>query len=89
MEGLVIGFFSGGLKIMYSIRNGTFKWTVAVTDLAGAMIVGYATWEWIEIEKEWQKVLTTVVMSINTFFIVGLLMNPQLVKIYFTKYFKK
>ena len=85
-KGLLIGFFTGLLKIMYSIRNGDFNWKLALTDLFGAVIVGYSTWalllEYTE-SINWQNYIITVVMALNAFILVGFLMNPKLLKNYF------
>lgn len=89
-KGLIIGLFTGLLKIMYAIRNENFKWKLALTDLLGAMIVGYSVWalsaEYMQ-NTSWQIYLLVIVMSLNSFIVLGFLMNPDLLKTYFKVFF--
>jgi len=89
-KGLFVGFLSGCVAVLHSVRNGQFKWHIAVPDLISATIVGHATWALtssIGSIEEWEMLVLTIIMSINSFIVVGFLLNGELLKKYVSKTF--
>lgn len=82
-KGTLIGFFAGIVKIMQSIRLGTFKWLIAMTDLVAGALVGYTTWELamgVETLSSWQQYVLTIFASLNAFIIIGIITDKEFVK---------
>ncbi len=81
-KGTAIGLFSGLLKLMQDIRNGVFKWYIALTDIVASTVVGYSVYEWAgESQRldKWQVIILTIMLSLNAFVVVKILTNPKVV----------
>lgn len=90
-KGFLIGFISSLLKIMQDIRNGQFRWKIALTDSLGACIMGHTVYSWAsesEVLNFWQVYLITVFMSLNVFFVLKLITNAKIAKIILETYTK-
>ena len=90
-QGFLIGFFSGLLKMMQDIRNGNFKWFIAITDITASSVVGYSIFEWSSESKslaDWQVIGLTIMLSLNAFFVVKIITNPNLIKKLLSSWFK-
>lgn len=90
-KGLIIGIFAGLLKIMQDMRTRTFKWYIALTDLFASMVVGYSIYEWASEAKslhEWQKIMITVILSLNAFLVVKILTDPKMITLLIRNWIK-
>lgn len=90
-KGFIIGFFAGLLKVMQNIRAGTFRWVIALTDMAASIIAGYCVYEWASDSKaldEWQVIFLTLVIALNTFIVVRLFTDPEMFRNLIKSWFK-
>lgn len=82
-KGTVIGFITAISKLLNDIRTNNFEWRVFLTDLFATPLMGYIAFELvkdIDSISHWQKVVFTIFMSLNTFVVLKLATNPNLVK---------
>ena len=78
-KGAQIGVISAIMKIMLSLRNGNFRWIIALTDLIGAGIVGHITYQLASDTSitEWQVIFITIFNSLNAFVILSVASDPK------------
>ena len=82
-KGTVIGFITALSKLLNDIRTKNFQWRVFITDLLATPLMGYIAYELvknIDSISDWQKIVFTIFMSLNTFVVLKLATNPNLVK---------
>ena len=82
-KGFIIGVLSAISKSALAIRKGDFSFVMFITDLIFTPIVGHAIWK-IAMDShipEWQALILTIVISINTFLLIALLTSPKAFKV--------
>ena len=83
----MIGFGVGVLLILKSIRDGKFQWHIALPNLIGAIIMGYIAYEIGNSRiSEYLNIIWTFFVSINSFLIIDIVSEPELVKKLFARY---
>ena len=90
-KGILLGLLIGSMKVMADIRNGNVKMATLITDLLGAMVIGYASYEVISLTEvtELLKVIWTLFLSANAFLVVSMLSDKEIIQGFIRKYLKK
>ena len=80
----------GLFKVMQAFRSGTVRWVFLVTDVVGATVMGYFSWEVGESAGLSHPLLffSTSIMSINAFFVVAMLANPDVFRAFVKSFIK-
>lgn len=82
-KGLVIGLWAAVLKVVLAIRTSVFQWFIAISDLIITPLMGLSFYDFAAPSpylEEWQVVLLTFFISINTFVVVAVITNPRFIK---------
>ena len=88
IQGILIGFIAGVLKITVSIRKGTFQWHIAMADTGIAIVVGYVSYE-VAIQNGISVGLATVwasILALNGFIVINALTNEETINKIINKY---
>lgn len=90
-KGLFFGLLIGLMKVMKDARDGKIKWVTAITDLAGAILIGYVSYEIVSLTdiSEAMKIVWTLFMSSNAFLVIAVISDKKLFNRIVDKYIKR
>ncbi len=90
-KGIGIGLGVGLMKLMHDIRVGGIRKTVMITDLIGAIVMGYAAFEVIALTEIsiYLQIIWTVFMSANAFLVVAFITDREFFNEVMSKYLIK